>query len=74
MTALAHFLDVNFTNFAAGETRTRDYEPEPVVPARSMTGLLGLLTEKEIQHALDYDGPQDFGDEALSLAVRKPTP
>ncbi len=74
MNALAHFLDVNFTNVATGETRARDYEPEPVVPARPMIGRPGLMTEDEIQHALAYDGPQDFGDEALSLVARKQAP
>ena len=74
MNALAHFLNVNFTNVATGETRARDYEPDPVVPARPMVGLLGLMTEEEIQHALAYEGPQDFGDDALSLVARRPAP
>ena len=32
-------------------------------PQRPMTGLLGSMTEDEIQHALAYDGPQDFGND-----------
>lgn len=73
MDTIAHFTDVNFTNVATGETRTKDYEPEPVSPARPMVGLLGLMTEEEVRHALAYDGPQDLGDEGFSLAAREPT-
>jgi len=43
-------------------------EPELLCKSRPMTGVLGSLSAEQRDRVLNYDGPQDFGDEEFRRA------